>query len=258
MQISETKLRPVRTGSFADRTTAPDQRPVGIKVIKTSARWTPTEANPERPLTIRHTIMRDALLASLNVAPEGAEAIGKRLQLLLGLGLRRNQEQSPGRGRAYSNGLAEALDAAFAFALQRAFVPPSAIVSLMLEHRPLLDAKWAAAARGERSNLTVSIDALFQTGRDGVRTGRFSEDPSGTLSIVGAGCPRRTAHLASPPRIVVDLTELYDVTIENLRQVGVPVVDLHRAGAIIGADYIKLIFPCARSGAVHTRRPKAG
>lgn len=218
---------------FLDEPWGDRKRPGGIKVVKTRLRGSPVDPDSEDPLTIRHTILRDALVEALNVQPQGAKAIGTRLQLLLGMGLRRNGDEAPGRGRGYSNGLADALDAALAFTLQRAFVPPSAVVALMLEHRPELDEKWAAAARGERVSLTVVVDALSQAGRDGVRTGRFSEDPKGTVTLAGSVSSTKTSHLASAPRISVNLTDLYNVTIENLGRVGVPLADLRRAGELI-------------------------
>lgn len=253
MQISETKVRPVKPGSVLENTTGSEHRHVGIKIIRTRVHGSPIEPNPEQPLTIRHTIMRDALMASLKVPPEGAEAIGKRLQLLLGLGLRRKQEQSPGRGRGYINGLAEALDAAFAFTLQRAFIPPSAVVSLMLDQRSLLDARWAAAARGERSKLTIAIDALARTGQEGIRTGRFTEDPRGSVTLAGA--LSRKAELASAPTIIVNFTELYRVTVENLRRVGVPTTDLERAGDMIAADE-KIVSPQSHRRAAKPAGPQ--
>lgn len=220
-------------GPFDREGTNVDRRPPAIKVVRTRLRGSPARSDADEPLTIRHNILRDALVQALNVPSQGTRAVGTRLQLLLGMGLRRNGDEAPGRGRGYSNGLADALDAALAFTLQRAFVPPSAVVALLLEHRLMLDAKWAAAARGEQAKLTVAIDALSQAGRDGTRTGRFSEDPTGTLKIVGHHSSPRSVSLADPPRIAINLTDLYAVTIENLRRVGVPAADLDHAGRLI-------------------------
>ena len=187
-------------------------------------------------LTIGHNVLRDALMDMLGIPPAGTEAIGARLKTLLGLGLRRRGEQAPGRGRGHRNCLADALDAALAFTLQRAFVPPLAVVELVVANRTTFDAYWAAAARGEAVSVAIEIDALTQVGREGMRTGRFSQNPSGRLALIDPAKRSRSTPRALAPRVTVDLTELYGLMTDSLRRAGVGRAALGAAEAHIGAQ----------------------
>jgi hypothetical protein len=195
----------------------------------------PTTTEAGAGLAIGHNVLRDALMDMLGIPPAGTEAIGARLKTLLGLGLRRQGEQAPGRGRGHRNCLADALDAALAFTLQRAFVPPSAVVDLVVVNRTAIDAYWAAAARGVPVSISVEIDALTQVGREGMRTGRFSENASGCLTLIDPAKRCRSMPRAPAPRVTVDLTELYGLTTDSLRRAGVGRAALGAAEARIGA-----------------------
>ncbi len=225
----------VRPSRAADRTERRDAGRADIRVLRTSVRGATTTDPGERPLTIRHNVLRDALVEALGTPPGGGVSIGPRLQILLNMGLRRADGPAPGRGRGHRNGLADALDAALAFTLQRAFAPPSAIVAMMLENRGSLDARWTAAARGAAASVTVEIDALRHAGREGMRTGRFSEDPVGTLTLVGEGTSARRPRSAPAPRITIDLAGLHRTMTGCLRRAGVPKGELEHAVHLLAA-----------------------
>lgn len=207
----------------------------GIRVLRTTVRGSAPTGSAEPGLTIRHNVLRDALIDALGLPPVGTEAFGARLKLLLGLGIRRDDARAPGRGRGHRNSLVDGLDAALAFQLQRAFVPPSAIVALLVAERPALDSAWAAAARGEASTVAIAIDALAQAGGEGMRTGRFSEDPRGSLTLATPQPSRVRTRSVPAPRVVVDLAELHEALLDALRRAGVPRADLRRAGDDIAA-----------------------
>ncbi|KQT33654.1 hypothetical protein ASG29_06485 [Sphingomonas sp. Leaf412] len=206
-----------------------DQRPRAQTRRATGIAHNPRDINDVAALVIRYNVLRDALVAAFGTPDKGTEAMGARVKALLGLGLRRHAGPAPGRGRGHRNGLPDALDVALALTLQRAFVPPAAAAALLTGNRPTLDALWAAAARGERAEVTVAIDALSHTGRDGMRSGRFSEDPVGTLTLTGRQDARNAGGSLPPPQVTIDLTAIYDVTTGSLRRAGLPHADLSRA-----------------------------
>jgi len=176
----------------------------------------PTRSTNGDAGTIRHNAIRDAMAEIMDVPTAGVEALGARVKALLGLGLRRDSAPAPGRGRSHRNGLPDALDVALALTLQRAFVPPVAAASLITGHREAIDSLWSAAARGEEVSLTVVIDALSHLARRDVRTGRFSEDPAGTLRLADPQERAPAGEPLAPPRITVDLRALHRAATDAL------------------------------------------
>lgn len=182
------------------------------------------------PPAIRHTVLRNGLLQMFGLPARGADAMSARLKALMGGGLRRQTSAKPGRGKAYRIELIEALDVALALFLQRAFVPPTAAISFLQEHRNNIDRHWRKAASGEQSRITVSVDAFALLGGTTARTGRFSQDATGTIEMIACRhVARMKGQKIGPPSITIDLQALHSALTECLLACGMPSGDLRTA-----------------------------
>lgn len=192
--------------------------------------------------------MREPLLHAFGIPGSSAHTLSERLKTILRLCVGRNRGTAPGRGRACRNCLLEVLDAALAVTLQRAFIPPTAIAAMLVEHRHELEASWARAWSRCAEIIVVEIDAFSGNDRAGQRTGRFSEDTTGTLTLGVSGRRVRRAALVAAPGIEIDLDQLYSLVIRGLFHVGIPLAELRRAEHMAFANG----EPCASGSAVMT------
>lgn len=171
--------------------------------------------------SIRHTILRNAMLAMFGLPESGADAMSARLKALLGGGIRRQNDARPGRGKAHHTNLAEALAVALALHLQRAFAPPSAVIDMILLQDDLLASEWRKAAAGQPSTILFSVDAFGNMGIPAKRTGRFAESAAGTIHISSGrkNCMADRGTMA-PPMIRVDMRAFYHLVTAHLLDAG--------------------------------------
>lgn len=186
------------------------------------------------PIGIKHGILKAALMRTLGVREEGEAPFNSRMRSLLHLGLFGPVGIQRER-RNYGYSLTSALKWAIAMTLQRAYVPPSAIIDFLDRHDGDLQRMFRHLRTGDGPplRLQVNIDALQPLGDEERSKGRGARGgESGTLSL---GEPSRTPFDigAAAPVLEIDLRELGDKLFVNLADAGVSAGKILRAQRIL-------------------------
>ncbi|GEM71359.1 hypothetical protein SAQ01S_11250 [Sphingomonas aquatilis NBRC 16722] len=186
------------------------------------------------PVGIKHGTLKAALMQTLGIRAEGEGPFNSRMRTFLQLGLFGPVGVQRDR-RNYGYALSSALKWAIAMTLQRAYVPPSAVVDFLSRHDHDLYALFRQLRRGDGPplRLRISVEALQALGDEERSKGRGSRGgDTGTLHMNGPTHQPFDA-AASAPMLDIDLRELGNKLIANLIEAGVSKVRITRAQRIL-------------------------
>lgn len=186
------------------------------------------------PIGIKHGMLKTALMRTLGVRDEGEGPFNARMKTFLQLGLFGPVGIQRER-RNYGYSLTSALKWAVAMTLQRAYVPPSAVVDFLNRHDRDLQWMFRRLRTGDGPPLVlrVNIEALQPLGNEPRSKGRGSRGgETGTLSL---GEANRTLFdiAAAAPALEIDLRELGNKLMVNLADAGVSVSKILNAQSIL-------------------------
>jgi len=186
------------------------------------------------PVAIKHGALKTALMRTLGVRDEGEGPFNARMKTFLQLGLFGPIGIQRER-RNYGYSLTSALKWAVAMTLQRAYVPPSAVVDFMNRHDHDLQRLFRHLRTGDGPplRLRINIEALQPLGDEERSKGRGSRGgETGTLSLREA---TRTPFdmAAAAPVLDIDLRELGNKLMVNLADAGVSAAKILRAQRIL-------------------------
>ena len=186
------------------------------------------------PVAIKHGVVKTALMRTLGVRDEGEQPFNARMRTFLQLGLFGPVGIQRER-RNYGYSLTSALKWAIAMTLQRAYVPPSAVVDFLDQHDRELYPLYRQLRTGDGPPLPlrVHIEALMPLGDEQRAKGKGARGgETGTLQL--GDPPQKPFDVAaSAPILDIDLRELGNKLFVNLVDAGADAAKVMRAQRIL-------------------------
>lgn len=186
------------------------------------------------PVAIKHGVLKTALMRTLGVRDEGEQPFNGRMRTFLQLGLFGPVGIQRER-RNYGYSLTSALKWAIAMTLQRAYVPPSAVVDFLDRHDKELYRLYRQlrAGDGPPLRLRIHLEALLPLGDEQRSKGKGARGgEAGTLQL-GEPPQKPFDVVASAPVLDIDLRELGNKLFVNLVDAGADAAKVMRAQRIL-------------------------
>lgn len=186
------------------------------------------------PVAIKHGVLKTALMRTLGVRDEGEQPFNARMRTFQQLGLFGPVGMQRER-RNYGYSLTSALKWAIAMTLQRAYVPPSAVVDFLDRHDRELYRLYRQLRTGDGPplRLRVYIEALLPLGDEQRSKGKGARGgEAGTLQL-GQPPQKPFDVAASAPILDIDLRELGNKLFVNLADAGADAAKVMRAQRIL-------------------------
>ena len=186
------------------------------------------------PVAIKHGIVKTALMRTLGVRDEGEQPFNARMRTFLQLGLFGPVGIQRER-RNYGYSLTSALKWVIAMTLQRAYVPPSAVVDFLDRHDKEFYRLYRQLRTGDGPplRLRVHIEALSPLGDEQRAKGKGARGgETGTLQL-GEPPQKPFDIAASAPVLDIDLRELGNKLFVNLVDAGADAAKVTRAQRIL-------------------------